>query len=43
MSNKMKINKTKQTLINQNLAQTKFGMYSNCVTGNCIKNQFNQN
>lgn len=39
----MKINKTKQTLINQNLAQTKFGMYSNCVTGNCIKNQFNQN
>ncbi len=39
----MRINKTKQTLINQNLAQTKFGMYSNCFTGNCIKNQFNQN
>ena len=39
----MKINKTKQTLINQNLAQTKYGLYANCFTGNCIKNQFNQN
>jgi len=43
MSSKNKINKTKQTLINQNLAQTKFGMYANCFTGNSIKNQFNQN
>jgi len=41
--NKNKINKTKQTLINQNLAQTKFGMYSNCQPGNCIKNTFSQN
>jgi hypothetical protein len=42
MSSKKNINKTKQTLINQNLAQTKFGMYSNCFTGNCIKNEFSQ-
>lgn len=42
MSSKNKVNKTKQTLINQNLAQTKFGMYANCFTGNSIKNQFNQ-
>lgn len=43
MSNKIKINKTKQTLINQNIAQSKFGMYAQCLTGNCIKNQLNQN
>jgi hypothetical protein len=42
MSSKNKINKTKQTLINQNLAQTKFGMYANCFTGNPVKNQFSQ-
>lgn len=41
MSNKIKINKTKQTLINQNIAQSKFGMYAQCQTGNCIKNHFN--
>lgn len=43
MANKIKINKTKQTLINQNIAQSKFGMYAQCTTGNCIKNHFNQN
>jgi hypothetical protein len=40
---KMKMNKTKQTLINQNIAQSKFGMYSQCHTGPCVKNRFNQN
>ena len=40
---KMKINKTKQTLINQNIAQSKFGMYSQCHIGPCVKNKFNQN
>ena len=39
-SNKIKINKTKQTLINQNIAQSKFGMYSQCLTGPCVKNKF---
>jgi hypothetical protein len=43
MANKIKINKTKQTLINQNIAQSKFGMYAQCATGNCIKNHFTQN
>jgi hypothetical protein len=42
-ANKMKINKTKQTLINQNIAQSKFGMYSQCGTGPCVKNKFIQN
>jgi hypothetical protein len=40
---KMKINKTKQTFINQNIAQSKFGIYSQCHTGPCVKNRFNQN
>jgi len=40
---KQKVNKTKQTLINQNIAQSKFGMYARCATGPCIKNNFNQN
>ena len=40
---KMKMNKTKQTLINQNIAQSKFGMYSQCHSGPCVKNRFNQN
>jgi hypothetical protein len=39
----MKINKTKQHLINQNIAQSKFGMYSQCFTGPCVKNRFVQN
>ena len=39
----MKINKTKQTLINQNIAQSKFGMYSQCQTGPCVKNRFMSN
>ena len=43
MANKIKINKTKQTLINQNIAQSKFGMYAQCLTGNCIKNHYSQN
>jgi hypothetical protein len=43
MSNKVKISKTKQMLINQNIAQSKFGMYAQCATGNCIKNHFTQN
>ncbi len=43
MSNKIKISKTKQMLINQNIAQSKFGMYAQCNTGNCIKNHFTQN
>lgn len=43
MSNKIKINKTKQMLINQNIAQSKFGMYAQCQTGPCIKNHFSQN
>ena len=42
-SNKIKINKTKQTLINQNIAQSKFGMYSQCQTGPCVKNKFVSN
>ena len=42
-SAKMKMNKTKQTLINQNIAQSKFGMYSQCHTGPCVKNRFVQN
>ncbi len=40
---KQKINKTKQTLINQNIAQSKLGMYSQCATGQCIKNILNTN
>ena len=40
---KIKMNKTKQTLINQNIAQSKFGMYSQCQSGPCVKNRFNQN
>ena len=43
MSNKIKISKTKQMLINQNIAHSKFGMYAQCATGNCIKNHFSQN
>ena len=42
-SAKMKLNKTKLTLINQNIAQSKFGMYSQCHTGPCVKNNFVQN
>jgi hypothetical protein len=42
-ANKIKINKTKQTLINQNIAQSKYGMYAQCLTGPCIKNKFMQN
>ncbi len=43
-SNKMKTNnKTKQHIINQNIAQSKFGMYAQCLTGNCIKTHFDQN
>jgi len=41
--NKQKNNKTKQAFINQNISHSKFGMYSQCVTGPCIKNMFNQN
>jgi len=40
---KQKINRTKETLINQNISQSKFGMYKMCLTGPCIKTQFNQN
>lgn len=35
------INKTKQYWINQNISQSKFGKYSQCMTGPCIKNQYN--
>ena len=41
--NKQKNNKTKQAFINQNISHSKFGMYSQCITGPCIKNMFNQN
>jgi hypothetical protein len=35
------INKTKQFLINQNVASSKFGNFAQCQTGPCIKNQYN--
>lgn len=35
------VNKTKQYLINQNISQSKFGKYAQCITGPCIKNQYN--
>lgn len=35
------VNKTKQYWINQNISQSKFGNYAPCVTGPCIKNQYN--
>jgi len=37
------INRTKQQYINQNISQSKFGMYAQCLTGPCIKNHFVQN
>jgi hypothetical protein len=43
MSGKKTVNRTKETLINQNISQSKFGIYQNCQTGNCIKNNFNSN
>lgn len=41
--NKQKINRTKETLINQNISQSKYGIYKNCAISQCIKTQFNTN
>lgn len=43
MSKQKNRDRTKETLINQNISQSKIGMYKLCLTSNCIKNQYNNN